>query len=176
MTDNFTPSQSASQPALPKGEPSLPLTQGEVSRSDGEGGIQVTLTRQKFLKTCTLGFLRIQTRNLVWKCKTLELPDRGNKPQISCIPAGTYTCRRINSPKFGDTFEVCGVPDRSQILFHPGNSVKDTRGCILVGISIDYNGGTAYLEASRAAMKTLRQVLEGISKFDLVILEATCLH
>jgi len=48
---------------------------------------------------------------------TLELDDLENRPNISCIPAGEYICKRVNSPKFGDTFEVANVPGRTHILF-----------------------------------------------------------
>jgi len=64
---------------------------------------------------------------------TLEDPWRNNKPFESCIPAGTYQCERVNSPKFGNTFEIMSVPRRDHILFHWGNIQEDTEGCILVG-------------------------------------------
>ena len=66
-------------------------------------------------------------------CATLEPPDRGNEPSRSCIPAGQYMCRRHQSPKFGDTFIITDIPGRSAVMFHPGNSVKDTAGCPLLG-------------------------------------------
>ena len=136
------------------------------------GGIQVVLTRQKSLETCTVGTLHIQTTNLVWRCKTLELPWLDNKTGVSCIPAGKYVCRRLVSSKFGETFQVCDVPGRVGILFHAGNSApKDTRGCVLLGVGCEISGNNAYLLASRAAMKTFMQMLEGVETFDLEILE-----
>ncbi len=42
-------------------------------------------------------------------------------------------CRRVESPRFGYTYEVTAVPGRSHILLHPGNVVGDTQGCILLG-------------------------------------------
>ena len=61
-------------------------------------------------------------------------PDGKTSPNISCIPAGVYVCKRVASPRFGDTFEVTEVEEghRSHILFHKGNSTKNTLGCILV--------------------------------------------
>lgn len=64
---------------------------------------------------------------------TLELPWRANEPERSCIPAGSYVCQRVQSPKFGETFEVTHVPNRSHILLHKGNVAGDTLGCILIG-------------------------------------------
>lgn len=58
-----------------------------------------------------------------------------NKPTKSCIPSGTYTCKAVQSPKFGATYEVTKVPGRSHILFHAGNTEEDTLGCLLVGNS-----------------------------------------
>jgi len=67
-------------------------------------------------------------------CLTLELPWKDNERNISCIPDGTYHCEKIISPKYGVTFEICGVPDRTHILFHWGNTEKDSKGCILLGL------------------------------------------
>lgn len=64
---------------------------------------------------------------------SLERPWLDNTVGKSCIPVGTYTCRRVQSPKFGNTFEVTSVPGRSAILFHKGNVDDDSHGCILVG-------------------------------------------
>lgn len=62
---------------------------------------------------------------------TLEPPDYGPHP---CIPADSYLCKRVDSPKFGKgVWEVTGVPGREHILFHKGNRTEDTLGCILVG-------------------------------------------
>ncbi|AZS49979.1 hypothetical protein DM558_03945 [Entomomonas moraniae] len=52
---------------------------------------------------------------------TLELPDKGNKRQVSCIPKGTYQCKIFNSAKFGKVYGICGVPNRIAILIHAGN-------------------------------------------------------
>ena len=62
-----------------------------------------------------------------------------NAARVSCIPAGSYVTRRVTSPKFGETFEVTGVPGRANILFHHGNTEEDTEGCILLGSSFGAN-------------------------------------
>lgn len=64
---------------------------------------------------------------------TLERPWLNNKKGESCIPDGAYLCQRVQSPKFGQTFEVTNVADRTSILFHKGNLMDDSHGCILVG-------------------------------------------
>lgn len=74
---------------------------------------------------------------LIWKNEplgvTLELPWRNNQRNISCIPAGNYICSRYRSPTHGDCYFISDVPNRSHILIHAGNTLKDTQGCILVG-------------------------------------------
>jgi len=64
-----------------------------------------------------------------FSCKTLELPWRNNENQISCIPPGTYNVEIRRSNKFGKTYWVKEVPNRSYILIHSGNYAGDkTKG------------------------------------------------
>lgn len=135
--------------------------------------LTITLKRKRALKDSTLGTLDIHANNLVWMCHTLELPWKDNKPNESCIPSGKYRCERFFSEKFGETFIVTNVPGREGILFHAGNfAPQDTRGCILLGVGVKINAGKAMLLASKPAMRTFRQMLEGIESFDLVIEDA----
>lgn len=79
---------------------------------------------------------------------TLEKPWKGNQQSISCIPDGEYICRRVNSPKFGNTFEITGVKGRLAILLHKGNIEEHTHGCVLIGEQFGYlNGETAVLSS-----------------------------
>lgn len=57
---------------------------------------------------------------------TLELPWRDNRPQLSCIPAGTYQLAWKRSPKFGMVYHVTSVPGRSAVLIHPANFAGDS--------------------------------------------------
>ena len=70
-------------------------------------GINLLLIRDTFTKKSVIGELFLNGERF---CDTLELPYKDNQRSISCI-----------------------VPNRDYILFHRGNSAKDTRGCILVG-------------------------------------------
>ena len=65
-------------------------------------------------------------------CVSLEPPAYLNFKNRSNIPAGQYECQLWDSPSFGKTYLVIGVPNRASILFHPGNRVEDTTGCIIV--------------------------------------------
>lgn len=88
-------------------------------------------------KDCTLG--RLSAGN--FQCFTLELPDLGNAPSISCIPAGTYQAFKRQSPKNGLVVELKAVPNRSFIQIHRGNYTRQIEGCILVGSSIAFLDG-----------------------------------
>ena len=102
-------------------------------------------------------------------CLTLENSCRNNQRNISAIPLGHYTCKRITSPRFGETFEVCDVPGRSNIIFHAGNTHIDTRGCILPGSEFGtVNGHTGVLSSAKA-MRAFMAALSGVNEFYLKI-------
>lgn len=90
-------------------------------------------------------------------CLTLERPWLQNKRSVSCIPEGFYTCERVKSPKFGDTFEIVDVEARSHILFHKGNLSDDTHGCILVGEQFEPLGGENAILASGKAFAEFKE-------------------
>lgn len=114
-------------------------------------------------------------------CFTLELPWRGNHPNISCIPAGRYVCRLAESPRFGRVFHVCDVPDRTHILIHPGNFAgdvtldyrSDVAGCILLGRRLGYLYGQRAVIVSRTTVRRFMGFMEGqgLSTFTLDITE-----
>jgi len=101
-------------------------------------------------------------------CVTLEDPWNNNERNISCIPAGRYPCTKHNGTKYKDVWILGGVPDRSAILIHAGNSTDDTQGCILVGRS--FNAHT--IRDSRNALDYLRAVLP--DQFDLEVINEVC--
>ena len=102
-------------------------------------------------------------------CLTIERPWLDNKPNVSCIPAGTYLCRRVHSPTFKKTFEVVDVPGRTHILFHSGNTMKQSKGCILPGSKFGELDGLAAVLSSGAAFAKLMAVMEGEEAFLLKI-------
>ena len=100
---------------------------------------------------------------------TLENMWLNNTRNLSCIPAGEYRCERVNSPRFGDTFEVMNVPDRTHILFHKGNTEDNTKGCILIAEEFGYlNKKTAILSSSKGYGEFMQR-LEGLDSFTLKI-------
>ena len=65
-------------------------------------------------------------------CKTLENGWKDNKPRISCIPTGTYTCTRDHTGRF-QYWKINNVPNRTNIEIHNGNIADHTLGCVIVG-------------------------------------------
>lgn len=109
----------------------------------------------------TFGVLVTQNRPFA---VCLEKPWRNNQPQVSCIPPGSYLCKRVNSPKFGNTFEITGVPGRFAILFHKGNTETDSLGCVLVAESFeDWQDGRPSIASSAQGFG---QFLDRFSHFD----------
>lgn len=103
-------------------------------------------------------------------CVTLELPWRSNQRNVSCIPARPYRCQRIHSTRFGNAFLVRDAPNRSHILFHVGNTVGDTSGCILLGQRF----GDQMILDSRKAFNAFMTALDGRETFKLTIKECLC--
>jgi len=98
-------------------------------------------------------------------CCSLELPWLGNIQDKSCIPVGEYPVHKAVSPRYGQVFYIKNVLFREGILIHPGNTINDTRGCILPGLSTsDSCVGVIH---SRLAMDRLYSVLP--SSFTLTI-------
>lgn len=100
---------------------------------------------------------------------TLERPWEDNAQDISCIPAGRYRCRKVRSPRFGHTYEVCDVPNRTHVLLHKGNFVYDTQGCILVGEEYSGTWDKPFIASSERGFLELMKLLNDIPEFDLVI-------
>jgi len=96
----------------------------------------------------------------------------GNASGVSCIPAGNYTCSRIQSPHFGNVFEVSNVPNREHILFHKGNIPEhDSHGCILVGEQFGYLSGKPAVLASGKGFSEFMHMLSSVDSFALSITE-----
>jgi len=115
-------------------------------------GVNLLIIRETFTDVSTIGNLYLDGE---WLCDTLELPYRDNQRSISCIPEGQYKVR-IRLPRESATRDymhllVKDVPSRDYILFHIGNTAKDTRGCVLVGIGTEQD----FVKNSRLAMELL---------------------
>ena len=97
--------------------------------------INLLLIRDTFSKESTIGELFLNGERM---CDTLENPWVNNKKNVSCIPRGEYKVR-LRFPRESSTRDylhliVEDVENRTYILFHRGNTAKDTSGCVLVGL------------------------------------------
>lgn len=114
------------------------------------------------------GTFGILTRGGVPLCNTCEDPWNENRPQISCIPAGKYQCVPHSGTKYKNVWRLENVPGRSAILIHAGNSIEDTRGCLLVGNGFGIVNGLPSVINSRETLAQLRGILP--STFELEII------
>lgn len=111
---------------------------------------------------------------LLFRCKTIELPNLGNRKNVSCIPEGTYNVVPYDSPTKGDCFWVQDVPGRDSILIHKGNYVAgkklDSQGCILPGNFFSDLNEDGYIDVAEStlAMNMLLNLLKG--SFKLIII------
>jgi hypothetical protein len=135
--------------------------------------VQVTITRYYYSATQTRGVLSVREDGgtEVYRCKTLELPWRGNENRESCIPPGpeggpkTYTLRHRGAAESGKFnyphFIVKGVDGRSYILIHRGNYYFQVLGCILPGQSfVDLNeDGHPDVTSSTETLRELRNAI-----------------
>ena len=98
---------------------------------------------------------------------TMERAWENNEKYISCIPKGNYLCKRVDSPRWGNTCEVSDVVNRTDVLFHKGNYPKDSQGCILLGERADSRAKAVWSSAD--AMRRFCKVLEGKDEFTIRI-------
>jgi hypothetical protein len=130
--------------------------------------INLLLIRNTFTKESTVGELFINGERI---CDTLENPWLDNQRTISCIPEGEYSVR-LRTARESATRDylhllVQDVPNRDWILFHRGNTAKDTSGCILVGLGSQQD----VVNNSRLAMDLLiKEILNlGGTNINLII-------
>lgn len=114
-------------------------------------------------------------------CLAVEPPWKNNIPMLSCIPPGPghsaeYELVRIESPKFGETFEVVGNHGRLKILIHWGNHVvdlpddkRDSDGCILLGEQLIPYKSITGIGMSKHAFSEFMSRLEGQNRAKLII-------
>ena len=101
---------------------------------------------------------------------TLEPPDFENESYVSSIPCQQYLLERHVSSRHGETFWVKTVPHRSNILFHTGNYLDHTEGCILLGLTL-INSPKRGVGNSRIAHEMFMEDLHGFDQAHLTVQE-----
>lgn len=126
------------------------------------------LIREKKTDEGTFGYFTLD--GFFWH--SLELPDRNNQPNISCIPSGEYICKIRYSPSFKkELYCLQNVKNRSYILIHGANFAGDTskgyqshlNGCIALGKSKGvannkYGKKQSCIFSSQQAIKEFMQI------------------
>ncbi len=65
-----------------------------------------------------------------FSCDTMERPATGDHP---CIGKGSWRVHAFAHPEHGLCYEVQNVKDRTAILFHSANWIRQLLGCIALG-------------------------------------------
>jgi hypothetical protein len=119
----------------------------------------ITLERFAYTPVGAFGRLRVGD----WQCYTVERPWAGNRTFVSCIPEGVYRLRmrpsgvvaRTTDGKYTEGWEVTGVPGRTYIMLHIGNTMDDVEGCVAPGLDIGTVYGKWAVTDSTAAFREL---------------------
>ena len=137
--------------------------------------MKLTLIRELEGKEWTFGKLYI---NGEYQCETLEdkirevkgLPVSAWKiKKVTAIPYGTYKLGLHDSPSFGQIVPILNnVEGFTYVLIHWGNFIKDTDGCILVGMT---RRGNAITDSRKAFGRLFPIIKEAIDKGEEVWLE-----
>jgi len=112
-----------------------------------------------------------------WSSFVAEPPWKDNRRDVSCIPAGEYIVRPRKSPKYGWSYHITDVPNRSYVLLHSGNLAGDiekgmmthTKACHLHGQKMGWISGQKAVLNSRATINALQRLLD-LQPFKLLIL------
>lgn len=140
--------------------------------------IRIGLRRLEHTDDGTFGVLLLPTEAFSY---TLELPWRDNRPNLSCIPLGTYVCRPRVSPRFGKTYHVKDVEGRLYILIHAANLAGDIergkkthlKGCITVGNRRGWIGDQRAVLNSQATLTRFESIMDW-QPFELVVEDESC--
>jgi len=131
--------------------------------------MRLRLVRVSEYNGATMGVLCV---NNMPEFVTLEDAWRDNERMVSCIPVGRYKVQPRQSPKFGRTWQVMNVPERDHILFHAGNTHKDTNGCILLGMQFGSIESDSAILASRSAFLKFLELMGNTPEAELLVIDA----
>lgn len=135
----------------------------------------------RMVEDATRTFGRIETQEREQLGVTVERPwvdaDHNGKRDrnVSCVIAGRFLCKRVDSPKHGDCFELQNVPDCDHSQIHVACLPRDLQGCIGIGTAF---GPVQYPDMakpepgvihSRDALKHFMQRMAGVNEFWLTI-------
>ena len=132
--------------------------------------MDVVLTRLHYLKDGI--FSKLVCGELTfYTCEhSYETPEQTWRPKI---PPGIYKCVRGLHRLEGmtqdfQTFEITGVEGHSNLLFHTGNTSRDSEGCVLVGKELILVG-VPMVTQSRESFARFMALQESVDEFKLTV-------
>ncbi|EJP4876783.1 hypothetical protein RC939_001722 [Campylobacter jejuni] len=148
--------------------------------------MKIKIIRRYTGKTCVIGKFKVfnDDDKLLFECFSLEENKEGvERNKDLRIPEGNYNLRRHTPSRFENTLRSITkkyddtminvfnekVPFDRHILIHWGNTDKDTKGCILLGLTKDNNNES--IGQSRQACKEFYDLMykQDLSKIQLEI-------
>ncbi len=116
--------------------------------------IKLLLQRKWALESATIGELFVDGEFYCFTLEDVVRPIDQKIPGETAIPTGLYQVVTDWSPRFKkNMLHVLDVPGFLGVRIHPGNTGKDTDGCILVGQTVDL--ASQSIGASRIAYEQL---------------------
>jgi hypothetical protein len=126
-------------------------------REVGIAVIDIELQRFAYHPEGTLGLIDFEGERFY----TIERPWLDNTPNVSCIPEGAYNTGWRDSPRFGETWHIKEVQDRTYILIHAANFPKEVQGCI--GLGLGLMGDRVAVSSSRKAVARFEELTRDLS-------------
>lgn len=120
------------------------------------------LERLELHPAYTMGRLYVDGTSECWVLEDPVRPDGEKIAGSTAIPFGTYVVILDHSVRFNRTMpHILDVPNFTGVRIHAGNTVADTHGCLLVGLS--RYGASVY--HSRDAFNALLKKLIAAKEF-----------
>jgi hypothetical protein len=128
------------------------------------------LKRLYHLKQCTIGTLSIDGLFVCYTLEDIVRPAGVKIPGATAIPEGEYRVTVDWSNRFQRFMpKLLEVPGFEGIRIHPGNTHKDTSGCILVGLEKDIEHGRILKSRDAYAIVYMDIIKEVQEKRDVMI-------
>ncbi|EEA7716381.1 hypothetical protein KCS34_001829 [Campylobacter coli] len=143
--------------------------------------MKIKIIRRYTGKTCVIGKFKVldDKEKILFECFSLEENKEGvERNKDLRIPEGIYDLKRHSPSRFENTLRSITkkddtminvfnekVPFDRHILIHWGNTDKDTKGCILLGLTKDNNNES--VGQSRQACKEFYDLMHGKNLEDI---------
>ena len=130
--------------------------------------MEIQVTRKEFTDKSTIGEMYVDG---TFECYTLEDVVRPVKTKgITAIPAGSYEVVVSFSERFQRPLPLLlHVPNFDGVRIHPGNTDRDTEGCILVGKTKERD----FIGASKLAFEALFEKIQAALQRDKIFIHIT---